>query len=128
MSQDQEILQTIADYGKFHDREEIDSLATLFTERMRYVSRGVVHAGRDNVTTFLADIYARRPEGEEMKHDYSNSEVDVVGDTAYVTSDFVAHQRMAESPWELNMVGRCIDRLVRRNGRWLFAERRVEPR
>ena len=125
MSQDREILQTIGDYATFHDREDIESLATLFTERMRYVSRGVVHAGRDNVTTFLANIYARRPEGEEMKHDYSNSEI---GETAYVTSDFIAHQRIGDGPWELNMVGRCIDRLVRRDGHWLFAERRVEPR
>ena len=127
-SHDQEILRTIDDYARYHDREDIDSLASLFTEHMRYVSRGVVHAGRDNVKTFIADVYARRPEGKEMRHVYSNSAIDLVGGTAYVITDFVAHERIGDTPWELNMVGRCVDRLVHRDGRWLFAERRVEPR
>lgn len=128
MDDNQEILKTLADYAELHDREDISALSDLFSERMRYVSRGVVHAGRDNVVKFLSDVYARRPEGMQMRHVYSDSAIDVLGNTAYVTSDFVAHERIGDGSWQLNMNGRCIDRLVRCDGRWLFAERRVEPK
>jgi uncharacterized protein (TIGR02246 family) len=121
------VRRTLARYALVHDRQDVEGLSALFTSHMRYVARGVVHAGRDNVRAFLADVYAKRPAGKQMKHVYTNSVIDIVGATAYAASDFVAYERQDAGPWAINMIGRCFDRLVHVDGQWLFAERRVEP-
>jgi uncharacterized protein (TIGR02246 family) len=124
---EEEIRATLALYALVHDREDIDRFAELFTEDARFISRGIVHAGRAAVKAFMAEVYASRPPDKRMKHCYMNSYIEVQGDSANVTSDFIAWEAFGYGPWTINYVGQMVDRLVRRDGRWVFAERRVHP-
>ena len=124
---EEEIRRTLAEYALVHDREDIDRFAALFTEDARFISRGVVHDGREAVKAFMADVYAKRPADKRMKHCYMNSFIDVHEDEAEVTSDFIAWEAFGYEPWSINYVGQCVDRLVRQDGRWLFTERRIHP-
>lgn len=124
---EEEIRRTLALYALVHDREDIDRFAALFTEDARFISRGVSHDGREAVKDFMANVYNQRPPDKRLKHCYMNSFIDVRDDVADVTSDFVAWEAFGYGPWTINYVGQCVDRLVRRNGQWLFAERRIHP-
>jgi uncharacterized protein (TIGR02246 family) len=129
MSDIEEIQHVLAQYALVHDRLDLDGFTSLFTEDGRYVSRNVTHQGRAAIRDFIGAVYARRPADHRMKHLYANAVIDVHNaDTASVTSDFIAYERYAaDGAWQINMIAQCVDTLVKRDGRWLFLERRIVP-
>ncbi len=125
MSDEDGIRRTLARYALAHDALDLEGYLALFTQEGRYVSRGVVHEGRDALRSFIGGIYAKRAPEHRMQHLYANSVIEVRGDTAHATSDFIAYERAAEgAAWQVNMLGQCADRLVKQDGVWLFTERR----
>jgi len=132
MSDIDDIQHTLAQYALVHDRLDLDGFIALFAEEGRYVSRSVTHDGRAAIREFIGAVYAKRPADHRMKHLYANAVIDIDDDedanAANVTSDFVAYERFgADGAWQINMIAQCVDRLVKRDGRWLFLERRVVP-
>ena len=129
MSDIDEIQHTLAQYALVHDRLDLEGYSALFAEEGRYVSRNVTHDGRAAIREFIATVYAKRSADHRMKHLYANAVIDIHdADTANVTSDFIAYERMgADGAWQINMIAQCVDTLVKRDGRWLFLERRIVP-
>jgi hypothetical protein len=71
----------------------------------------------------MAELYAGRS-ADHLKHLFSNSVIEVRGDVAAVTSDVLTYECSSARLWHVSMVGQSIDRVVRRAGQWLFADRR----
>lgn len=61
----------------------------------------------------------------KRKHFVSNIVIHVRDDEATATSDLVQFDRMGDEPWAIR-VGDYTDRLVRQDGRWLFASRQLK--
>jgi uncharacterized protein (TIGR02246 family) len=129
MSDIDQIQRTLAEYALVHDRLDLEGFSALFAEEGRYVSRNVTHDGRAAIREFIGAVYAKRPADHRMRHLYANAVIDLHdADTAHVTSDFIAYERFgADGAWQINMIAQCVDTLVRRDGRWLFLERRIVP-
>ena len=62
-----------------------------------------------------------------MKHFYLNPVITLNGSEAHASTDFIAYECTGDGPWEINMIGQCIDTFVQRDGRWLIAERQIRP-
>jgi uncharacterized protein (TIGR02246 family) len=129
MSDLDDIRHALAEYALVHDRLDLEGFVALFAQEGRYVSRSVTHDGRAAIREFIGAVYAKRPVDHRMKHLYANAVIDIGdADTANVTSDFLAYERFtADGAWQINMIAQCVDTLVKRDGRWLFLERRIVP-
>jgi hypothetical protein len=126
MSAEDSIRRTLALYPRRHDTRDVDGYAALFAERGRFVGRNADHVGRDAIRTFIANLYATQPPERQTKHLCANSLIDVQGQTASATTDFVAYERLGDGPWKVHTIGTYVDHLVLEQGEWRFAERRVE--
>jgi uncharacterized protein (TIGR02246 family) len=127
MSDGDDIRRTLALYAVAHDQLDLEAYVALFAEHARYIARGVTHDGRDAIRTFIGGIYGKRPAEHRMKHLYANSVIEVNADRANATSDFIAYECLGDGPWQINMIGQCVDKLVKQDGKWLFEERRIVP-
>lgn len=123
---EEQIRQLLAQYVQSHDGENADAVVACFTEDGRLsVPSGARPQGRQAVREFMLEQYVRRKaQNKVMKHLYTNSNIQIDGDTAVVVSDWVAYESVAEGPWAINMIGQSVDRVVRQDGKWLLAERR----
>jgi uncharacterized protein (TIGR02246 family) len=126
-SADEQIRALVARYAQVHDNTDVDGLLTTFAHNGCLTgTAGVTATGRSAIKEMMSRIYARRQaEGSSMKHLYANSVINVGEDSANATTDIVVYQRTGDSPWHILLVGEVIDKLVREDGQWLFAERRV---
>ena len=120
MTDEEHIRHTIASFCQALDDRRFQDWANTFTED------GVF--GRSNGR---AEILANILKGElatipelRRKHTVTNAIIDVHGDTADSVSDLVMFDRTGDGPWTIR-VGQYTDRLVRRDGGWLFAERKL---
>jgi hypothetical protein len=126
MSAEDPIRRTLALYPLRHDSRDATGYAALFAENGRFVgANNASHAGRAAIKQFIVELYATQPANRRTKHLCGNSLIDVHGDTAEAETDFVAYERLGDAPWQVHTVGRYFDRLVREEGEWRFAERRV---
>jgi uncharacterized protein (TIGR02246 family) len=131
VSEEDQIRYTLARYPQAHDQLDADGVAVLFTDNARFStasSRSSVE-GKDNIRTFHAGCYAKRASDTHTKHIFGNPAIEVDGNTANAKTDYVVFQCHGDGQWEVKGIGQAVDRLVRQNGQWLFAERRnVDPR
>ncbi len=81
-----------------------------------------VFKGRDEISGRLAKILNRF---SATSHHLSNISIQLAGDRATATSYVYAFHRMADTGDPVHYWGRWIDRLVRTEEGWLFAEREV---
>jgi uncharacterized protein (TIGR02246 family) len=121
------IRDTLARYAQAHDDDNADDVALLFAEDGSLaVISGAQPQGRAAVHAFLLETYRRRrAQRRRTKHVYANSVIEVTGTQATAKTDVIAYDSIDGGPWTINMIGHCLDQLVRRDGRWLFRERRV---
>lgn len=61
----------------------------------------------------------------QRKHTVVNAIIDVDGDTATSECELIMYDRIGGGPWSIRL-GHYTDRLVRLDGRWLFAERKLD--
>jgi hypothetical protein len=122
---EEQIRKTLARYAHVHDHRDIEGYAALFAEEGALaVMSGGRFVGRPAVKEFMANYYARQEPDSKTKHVYVNSVIDVHADnTADATSDVIAYRCDASGQWSINSIGLAIDKLIYRDGTWLFLER-----
>jgi uncharacterized protein (TIGR02246 family) len=113
--------RTLSEYSQSCDDGRFDDLAQLFTEDARFVVSGTAAEGRDSIRALLVRML---PDGSRGQHITSNSLVDVDGDTASATTDYLFVRPTAEGP-ALVAAGRYYDRLTRDGPTWRFTERTI---
>ena len=122
MNDHEDIRRTLAAFCQFLDGRRFEEWAALFTED------GIFNAGVGRAAV-LAEMQrgtlATNPSLDRL-HLSANSIIDVEGDEARVVSDVIFFERRDQGPWSIGGVGKYVDRLVRAEGAWRFAERRWE--
>jgi uncharacterized protein (TIGR02246 family) len=98
------------------------AFAALFTEDGKYISRRGDSVGRAAIYKNLADRNAANPPDRRTMHLFTESVVEVSGDTAHARSPYVGYGRIGDGPWEIMSIGRFHTWLVRQDGKWLFTE------
>jgi len=121
----EEIRETLARYVHLVDRGRLDEATSLFAEdAMLEIGDGGAATGRAAIRALFARTGERLAAGGRrpfIRHHLSSIAVSVEGlETATAESYFLALGERGLDHW-----GRYRDRLVRREGCWLIAERRV---
>ena len=122
MGEDEDqIRRTLSEYSQRCDDGRFDEWSELFTEDARFVLSGQVTEGRSSIRTLMT---ALMPDGRRGQHVTSNSLVDVNGDSATATTDYLFVRQTADGP-TIVAAGRYHDRLARDGRQWRFRERSI---
>lgn len=116
-----EISRTLGTYCQRCDDGDFDALVDLFTEDARLAFEQQVAEGHDAIRTLMEKVQPAEARG---KHITSNSLVDIDGDTATATTDYL-FVRPGAGGLSVVASGRYYDSLVRQGERWRFSERMV---
>jgi uncharacterized protein (TIGR02246 family) len=124
-----EICELIARYNRAIDTGDVEAWVATFAPDGEF--EGVVghFRGRDELAQFVR-AYNEDPKYEEFRvgqHWVNNIIVDADGDDA---ATVFAHQLMIRpqgTVGEINLMAWYDDRVVKLDGRWLFAKRKVNP-
>jgi uncharacterized protein (TIGR02246 family) len=116
-----QIRRTLSEYSQQCDDGRFAEWSELFTEDARFIVSGQVTQGRDSIRTLMT---AMMPAERRGQHVTSNSLIDVDGDSATATTDYLFVRRTADGP-AIVATGRYHDRLGRDGGRWRFRERSI---
>jgi hypothetical protein len=115
MSDRDAILQLLRDYAEHADENRFPQWADLFESDGCLEAFGRQFVGREKLERFIS----RAPGG---KHDFDAPVIAIEGDRARVESRF----RFASQDPATHSRGIYRDELVRRDGRWRFASRKIE--
>jgi uncharacterized protein (TIGR02246 family) len=118
---EQQIRRTLSEYSQRCDDGRFDEWSDLFTDDARFVLMGEVTEGRDAIRDYMMTVQA---EGRRGMHVTTNSLIDVDGDGATATTDYLFVRPTAEGLGVI-AAGRYIDQLVRDDGRWRFQVREI---
>jgi uncharacterized protein (TIGR02246 family) len=116
-----QIRRTIAEYSQLCDDARFGEWAELFTEDGRFVVDGQATVGRNAIRKQMIMML---PPASRGKHITSNTLVDVDGDSATSSTDYLFVRPTAEGP-TIVAAGRYNDLLVRDQVRWRFRERSI---
>ena len=128
----QMILQLMADYGFAMDDSNGDAFAKLFTpDGVLIAGGGETFKGAEALKK-LGDSAGQRqvvngpaqPLGYPIKHLFANVSMDIRGDNATVKANWIVVNGRTSTPTPQSM-GHYEDKLVKRNGRWIYTERRI---
>lgn len=119
------VLDTMANYCFYFDSAKFEQWVGLFTEdgvfdRGKY---GVQH-GRDELRAFTGKV-PLSDGSPKLMHFVSNEIIRIEGDSARAESYILVVRPDGEGAVVNGLAGRYEDRLVRRDGRWLFHYRKV---
>jgi uncharacterized protein (TIGR02246 family) len=115
------IRRTLGEYSQHCDDGRFDEWAELFTADARLVVAGSVTQGRDAIKEYMMTVQAA---GRRGMHVTTNSLVDIDGDTATTTTDYL-FVRPTTDGLAIIAAGRYHDHLVRDEARWRFRERSI---
>ncbi len=121
MEDEDQIRRTLARYSQWCDDGRFDEWAELFTEDAQFIVSGSVTEGRDAIRRYMQSVL---PPGSRGKHMTANTLIEVGGDTATATTDYLFVRATTEGP-RIVAAGRYDDRLVRDGTRWRFRERAI---
>lgn len=114
-----DIAHLLARYCHCCDDGDFAALVSLFTTDGTFAYGRVEATGPQALTDFFV---AAQPPERRGKHLTTNAVVDLDGDAADVTSDFV-FLNFRDGALVPSVAGRYVDRLVRRHGTWLIQRR-----
>jgi uncharacterized protein (TIGR02246 family) len=120
-----EIRQLYLDYGRHLDAGDAVAYAALFARGAKLRLGPVMRAdGRDEIERVAVATIRPGPDGAKGSvHVLGSPHVELDGNTARGEAVWVAIARAEAGPSAIR-VGRHVDKLVREDGRWRFAERR----
>jgi uncharacterized protein (TIGR02246 family) len=116
-----QIRRTLGEYSQRCDDGRFDEWADLFTEDARLVLSGQVTKGRDTIRQYMMTVQSANSRG---MHITANSLVDVDGDSATATTDYMFVRPTAQG-LAIIAAGRYYDQLVRDGMQWRFREREI---
>lgn len=118
---DAAIRRTLARYCHTVDDGRWAEFAELWTEDAVVVALGEEVRGRDAIVAWGERV---QPPERRGRHVTVDSDIVVDGDRAEVTSDFLFLRR-SDAGWQVAVVGRYRDVLVRTGDGWRFARREI---
>jgi uncharacterized protein (TIGR02246 family) len=118
---DDQIRRTLGEYSQWCDDGRFDEWAELFTEDAQFVLSGQVTEGREAIRKYMMEVQAT---GSRGVHVTTNSLIDVDGDTATASTDYLFVRTTAEG-LGIIAAGRYHDQLVRDGGQWRFRVRAI---
>jgi uncharacterized protein (TIGR02246 family) len=121
MTDDEAIRRTLALYCQLCDDGRFEEWAELYTDDATFTVMGQTHEGRTAIRRF---IEAAQPPERRGRHVCANALIEVDGDRATAATDYIFVAR-SEDGLAITSAGRYHDRLVRDEGRWRFASRRI---
>lgn len=121
MTDEEGIRRTLALYCQLCDDGRFDEWAQLYAEDAVFKVMGDVYQGPEAIKGFIAQA---QPEGRRGKHVAVNPLIEVDGDAARAWTDYI-WVGPGTGQFPVTNVGRYHDRLVNRDGRWLFVERQI---
>ena len=125
MSAEEDIRRVMGRYIQAHDTHDVETILTLFAEDGLFANQNGDFKGHAGVREFFEGSRARATPDRKGKLMCANSVITVAGDSATAVTDVVGFQRVGEDPWTVRLVAQYADKFVRRNGEWLYAEKRV---
>lgn len=117
---EEEIRHVIAQFSHFLDERRFKEFSEFFTVDGVGFGRGPRDAVYEGISKGELAVNAEL----KRNHWVDNVVIDVNGDEATATCDMMQFDRYGDKPW----VMRCaqyVDRLVKRDGRWQFVERKL---
>lgn len=119
------ILALMAEYCDSIDRGDLTGCAALFSHGAWGIEGDLAH-GRDAVKAVLDNVilYDGRP---QTRHLMSNARIAVDGDSATANCCITVMQGLEGFPLQAIFIGTYFDRFARRDGAWVFLERRIVP-
>ncbi len=126
MTDEEQIREMQGLWAQRRSDRDVDAFAALFSEDGKFVNpRGGEYLGRAAIHAYFSERYGARSDWY-VTHVFGPVIVRVHGDTAESTADYLAVEREgSEGSWKLGASGRMYARLVRKDGRWLYAEYRI---
>jgi 3-phenylpropionate/cinnamic acid dioxygenase small subunit len=124
MTDEESIRAVLAKFIQLRDDKRFDEWVQCFHEdgTFEYTTNRLV--GRDAIKDNVSQLLAT----DTGKHLCTNSIIDVEGNFAAVSSDFVKVNRVEDgtaSRYDIVVAGRYEDRFERREGHWRIASRKV---
>jgi len=117
------IHQLFVDYGVHLDHHDFESYASLFAEDGEVLLGPLGRArGRTEIRRLMERALRSVPIGDSF-HLITNPVVRLDGDTAEATVMWTVIQRGSDGHPQVAMLGRHVDMLTRREGRWVFLRR-----
>lgn len=121
----QRIKSVLIEYCTRLDQMDLPALSALFTEDCRVIY-GDSSALRSEGRAALEKSLARMWRWQRTAHHLSNFKLSFQDDAAADAESYVLAWHEAPDGHTATLYGRYLDRLVRQQGRWLIAERRMD--
>lgn len=118
---EQQIRRTLGQYSQRLDDGRFEEWSELFTDNARVVFMGQVTEGRDAIRNYMETVQG---DGKRGMHVTTNSLIDVDGDGATATTDYLFVRPTAEGIGVV-AAGRYLDQLARHDGQWRFQVREI---
>jgi uncharacterized protein (TIGR02246 family) len=125
MSAEEQIRRVMGRYIQAHDTHDVETILSLFAEDGLFANSNGDFKGQARIREFFEGSRARSTPDRKGKLMCANSVINVDGDAADALTDVVGFQRLADDPWTVRLVAQYADRFVRRDGTWLYSEKRV---
>ena len=121
MNAHDEIRRVLAAYCQTCDDGDFDNWGRLFTDDATFTVMGQTHRDREVLKAWIA---AAQPPEARGKHIISQPVIDVDGDTARVTTDYL-FVGMSAAGLAVTSAGRYVDRFACSGGNWMIAAREI---
>ena len=114
-------------YIQAHDTHNVDAIVALFVEDGLFANTRGDCRGHAAIRTFFENSRSRAQATPDRRAKLlcGNSVITVSGDAADASTDVVGFQRTGSEPSSVSLVAQYADKFVRRNGDWLYTEKRV---
>ncbi len=122
VSDHDEIRQLLVAYCQTCDDGRFEEWTALYVEDATFTVMGTTHTGRADLRAF---IEGAQPLDARGKHFLSEPKIELDGDLARCVTDYIFLAGKG-ADIKVTSAGRYIDDLVRADGRWRFAARRIE--
>jgi len=119
-----QIRRLLAEYCVFLDGRRYAEFGQLFAPDGVWILGGRENHGPAEVKAFMDQLLLDHPHRRSC-HMNTNVAIDVDGDSATSSSDYVMFTREGAGAWSVLTTGNYVDRLARRDGVWRFVERRL---
>lgn len=120
MSAADEIRRTIVRYGQYIDDRNLEGWVSLYTRDGVHEINGRAHHGSEELRAFMSKAFERIG---DLRHLVLGSSIEVDGDQARATSDWMTVRKNPDGTVSIASVGRFDDVLRVEDGQWRFAHR-----